>query len=69
MSERNFEESTPRKTFVGAIWAIKTMKREKSVVEVLRELAQDERVSATVRREAQEALRNWERLQGKEPSQ
>jgi uncharacterized protein (UPF0147 family) len=41
-------------------------KREQSVIELLRELAQDEGVTATVRREAQEALKNFERLKGKE---
>jgi len=67
MTERTFDE--PRKTFVGSIWAIKVMKRERDVIADLKELAQDERVSATVRREAQEALKNFERLSGKEPTQ
>jgi hypothetical protein len=55
----------PRRTFVGGIWPVGVVERD--VIAELRELAQDDRVSAVVRREAQEALKNYQR-RGKEPN-
>jgi hypothetical protein len=64
MTERDFDT---RKTFIGAIWPVGVVERD--VIAELRELSRDDRVTATVRREAQEALRNWERSKGEEPKQ
>jgi hypothetical protein len=44
------------------------MKRERNIIELLKELSPDDRATETVRREAQEAFKNYERLSGKEPT-
>jgi hypothetical protein len=45
---------------------MKRDERQGDVVALLRELSRDDRVTETVRREAREALKNYERLKGEE---
>jgi hypothetical protein len=48
-----------RRTVVGAIWPIGVVERD--VIAELREIARDEGVTQTVRREAREALKIYQR--------